>query len=99
MNPKDAAGALKTAGSDSHRSRSHSASVPVPSGRVTSGYVVKQLVADGMLSASDAERFKQSGGRERSVWMSVSSPRRIGTWRPLSKSSNSDKICSIASGW
>ncbi|HEX5638347.1 MAG TPA: GspE/PulE family protein [Burkholderiaceae bacterium] len=63
MNPKDAAGALKTAGSDSRHSRSHS--VPVPSGRVTSGYVVKQLVADGMLSATDAERFKQSGGRER----------------------------------
>ncbi len=63
MNPKDAAGALKTSGSDSRHSRSHS--VPVPSGRVTSGYVVKQLVADGMLSATDAERFKQSGGRER----------------------------------
>ncbi|MGB3426859.1 MAG: GspE/PulE family protein [Burkholderiaceae bacterium] len=67
MNPKDAAGAVKTAGADSHRTRSHSHSIPVqiPSGRVTSGYVVKQLVTDGMLSASDAERFKQSGGRER----------------------------------
>ena len=63
MNPKDAAGALKNAGSESHRARAHA--TPVPSGRVTSGYVVKQLVTDGMLSASDAERFKQSGGRER----------------------------------
>ena len=67
MNPKDAAGALKHAGSESHRARGnvHAHSTPVPSGRVTSGYVVKQLVSDGLLSASDAERFKQSGGRER----------------------------------
>src|SRR5512135_2786214 len=67
MNPKDAAGALKHAGSESHRARgaAHGHAAAVPSGRVTSGYVVKQLVADGMLSASDAERFKQSGGRER----------------------------------
>ena len=65
MNPKDAAGAAKHAGADTHRARPHLHPVPVPSGRVTSGYVVKQLVADGMLSASDAERFKQSGGRER----------------------------------
>ena len=63
MNPKDAAGALKTPGAEPHRGRPHSASVP--NGRVTGGYVVKQLVADGLLSASDAERFKQSGGRER----------------------------------
>jgi general secretion pathway protein E len=63
MNPKDAAGALKSAGSEAHRARSHAAQVP--SGRVTSGYVVKQLVADGLLASSDAERFKQSGGRER----------------------------------
>ena len=38
---------------------------PVPSGRVTGGYVLKQLVADGMLATSDAERFKISGGRDR----------------------------------
>jgi general secretion pathway protein E len=63
MNPKDAAGALKRSGAESHRTRSHA--VPVPNGRVTGGYVVKQLVADGLLSASDAERFTQSGGRER----------------------------------
>jgi general secretion pathway protein E len=63
MNPKDAAAALKTSGAESSRTRSHA--VAVPNGRVTGGYVVKQLVADGLLSASDAERFKQSGGRER----------------------------------
>jgi general secretion pathway protein E len=63
MNPKDATVALKSPGPESHRARPHSA--PVPNGRVTGGYVVKQLVADGLLSASDAERFKQSGGRER----------------------------------
>jgi general secretion pathway protein E len=63
MNPKDGAAALKhPAGSPRDK---HSAASHVPSGRVTSGYVVKQLVADGLLSAADAERFKQSGGRER----------------------------------
>jgi hypothetical protein len=64
MNPKDAAGALKSAGSDAPRHRPL-APPPLPSGRVTGGYVVKQLVADGLLAATDAERFKQSGGRER----------------------------------
>ncbi len=37
-----------------------------PPGRVTSGFVIKQLVVDGLLSAADAERFKITGGRERS---------------------------------
>jgi general secretion pathway protein E len=63
MNPKDGAAALKHPAA-SPRDR-HAAAAHVPSGRVTSGYVVKQLVADGLLSAADAERFKQSGGRER----------------------------------
>jgi general secretion pathway protein E len=66
VNPKDAAGALKGAPHDPHKARAHGAPPPVPNGRVTGGYVVKQLVADGLLSAGDAERFKQSGGRERS---------------------------------
>ena len=67
MNPKDGAGAVKSPTSESHRTRPHAAApaIPVPNGRVTGGYVIKQLVADGMLSAADAERFKQTGGRER----------------------------------
>ncbi len=65
MNPKDAAGAVKNVAPDHHRSKPHAVPMPVPNGRVTGGYVVKQLVADGLLSASDAERFRQSGGRER----------------------------------
>jgi general secretion pathway protein E len=63
MNAKDAAGAHKRTGHDSHRPHGHPPAVL--NGRVTGGYVVKQLVADGLLSASDAERFSQSGGRER----------------------------------
>jgi general secretion pathway protein E len=63
MNAKDAAGGHRRTGPDSHRP--HGQPPPVLNGRVTGGYVVKQLVADGLLSASDAERFSQSGGRER----------------------------------
>jgi len=63
MNAKDTAGAHKRAGPDAHRP--HGQPPAVLNGRVTAGYVVKQLVADGLLSASDAERFSQSGGRER----------------------------------
>ena len=63
MNAKDAAGAHKRQGPDSHRP--HGQPPAVLNGRVTAGYVVKQLVADGLLSTSDAERFSQSGGRER----------------------------------
>ncbi|MGZ8994624.1 MAG: GspE/PulE family protein, partial [Burkholderiaceae bacterium] len=40
--------------------------VQAPPGRVTAGFVIKQLVVDGLLSAADAERFKITGGRERS---------------------------------
>ena len=63
MSAKDSATALKPVPSPAGRERH--ASVPVPNGRVTGGYVLKQLVADGMLSTSDAERFRSSGGRER----------------------------------
>ena len=63
MNPKDGAAALKAVASPSAKDRH--APAPVPSGRVTGGYVLKQLVADGMLATSDAERFKISGGRDR----------------------------------
>jgi general secretion pathway protein E len=63
MNPKDGAAALKAAPPAPARERH---SVPaVPNGRVTGGYVLKQLVADGLLAAADAERFKISGGRDR----------------------------------
>ena len=67
MNPKDGAAAVKTASSEPHKTRPQAvhAQAPVPNGRVTGGYVIKQLVADGLLSAADAERFKQTGGRER----------------------------------
>ena len=40
--------------------------VQAPPGRVTSGFVIKQLVADGLLSTADAERFKITGGSARS---------------------------------
>ncbi len=40
--------------------------VQAPPGRVTSGFVIKQLVVDGLLSAADAERFKITGGSARS---------------------------------
>ncbi|HET9023724.1 MAG TPA: GspE/PulE family protein [Burkholderiaceae bacterium] len=63
MSAKEAAGAHKRPGPDSHRPHGHLSQVL--HGRVTGGYIVKQLVADGLLSASDAERFSQSGGRER----------------------------------
>ncbi|MEP6609584.1 MAG: GspE/PulE family protein [Burkholderiaceae bacterium] len=39
--------------------------VQMPSGRVTSSFVIKQLVADGLLTAADAERFKVTGGSSR----------------------------------
>jgi general secretion pathway protein E len=66
MNPKDGAAALKPPPADAQRARPHVAHpAAVPNGRVTGGYVVKQLVADGLLSTADAERFKQTGGRER----------------------------------
>ena len=50
-----------------HRAKSSArAAVQAPPGRVTSGFVIKQLVVDGLLSAADAERFKTTGGSERS---------------------------------
>jgi general secretion pathway protein E len=63
MSPKEATGPSKRTGSDSHRVHGHPAQVM--HGRVTGGYVVKQLLADGLLSAADAERFNQTGGRDR----------------------------------
>jgi general secretion pathway protein E len=64
MGPKEAVHGLKSGGSGSGFPRPHA--MKVPAGRITSGYLVKQLVADGLLSSGDAERFQQSGGRERS---------------------------------
>ena len=62
MSTKDGAALKVVAGS---ASRDKHAPVAVPNGRVTGGYVLKQLVADGLLATSDAERFKTSGGRDR----------------------------------
>ena len=45
MNAKDTAGAHRRTGQDSHRQHGHPPTVL--NGRVTGGYVVKQLVADG----------------------------------------------------
>ena len=61
MNARNGVTALKAP----TQSREKSAGAQHPPGRVNSGYVIKQLVADGLLSVADAERFKQSGGRER----------------------------------
>jgi general secretion pathway protein E len=64
MSPKDGAAVLKN--TTQPRDKAAPAQpVKPPPGRVTSGYVTKQLVADGLLSAADAERFKITGGRER----------------------------------
>ncbi len=63
--PKDGATVLKnTTAPREHNPRVQA--VQAPPGRVTSGFVIKQLVIDGLLSAADAERFKITGGRERS---------------------------------
>ena len=65
MSPKDGAAVLK----NTTAPREHNKRVQVvqaPPGRVSSGFVIKQLVVDGLLSAADAERFKITGGRERS---------------------------------
>jgi general secretion pathway protein E len=65
MSPKDGATVLKnTTAPREHNKRVQA--VQAPPGRVTSAFVIKQLVADGLLSAADAERFKITGGRERS---------------------------------
>jgi general secretion pathway protein E len=65
MNPKDGGVTVKSTVSAAGRDKQAAPPSTVPNGRVTSGYLVKQLVTDGLLSASDAERFKVSGGRER----------------------------------
>ena len=62
MSTKDGAALKVVAGS---APRDKHATIAVPNGRVTGGYVLKQLVADGLLATSDAERFKTSGGRDR----------------------------------
>ncbi len=65
MSLKDGATVLKnTTAPREHHKRVQA--VQAPPGRVTSGFVIKQLVVDGLLSAADAERFKITGGRERS---------------------------------
>ena len=65
MSPKDGAAVLKnTTAPREHNKRVQT--VQAPPGRVSSGFVIKQLVVDGLLSAADAERFKITGGRERS---------------------------------
>jgi general secretion pathway protein E len=65
MNPKDGGVPVKIDGVGGGPRQAPAPPSTVPNGRVTSGYLVKQLVADGLLSAGDAERFKVSGGRER----------------------------------
>jgi general secretion pathway protein E len=65
MSPKDGAAVLKNTTAPREHNRRVQA-VQAPPGRVTSGFVIKQLVVDGLLSAADAERFKITGGRERS---------------------------------
>ena len=64
MSPKDGAAAVKNT-SSSRPNNARTQAVQAPPGRVNSGFVIKQLVADGLLSAADAERFKITGGRER----------------------------------
>ncbi len=59
MSPKDGAAVPKSATPPREKS------AQPPPGRVSSSYVVKQLVTDGLLSAADAERFRVTGGRER----------------------------------
>jgi len=65
MSPKDGTTVLKNTTSPRERN-ARAQPVQAPPGRVGSGFVLKQLVADGLLSAADAERFKMTGGRERS---------------------------------
>ena len=65
MSPKDGTTVLKNTTSPRERN-ARAQPVQAPPGRVGSGFVIKQLVADGLLSAADAERFKMTGGRERS---------------------------------
>ncbi|HVG03830.1 MAG TPA: GspE/PulE family protein [Burkholderiaceae bacterium] len=62
--PRDGAAVLKN--TTSPRQKARVQAVQAPPGRVNSSFVIKQLVADGLLSAADAERFKITGGSARS---------------------------------
>ena len=65
MSPKDGAAVVKNTTAPREKTARVQA-VQAPPGRVTSSFVVKQLVVDGLLSAADAERFKITGGSARS---------------------------------
>ena len=65
MSPKDGAAVVKSTTAPREKTARVQA-VQAPPGRVTSSFVVKQLVVDGLLSAADAERFKTTGGSARS---------------------------------
>jgi general secretion pathway protein E len=65
MSPKDGAAVVKNTTAPREKNARVQA-VQAPPGRVTSGFVIKQLVVDGLLSAADAERFKITGGSARS---------------------------------
>ena len=65
MSPKDGAAVVKSTTAPREKTARVQA-VQAPPGRVTSSFVVKQLVVDGLLSAADAERFKITGGSARS---------------------------------
>ena len=64
MNAKVGATVLKQPATSREKPRVQA--VQAPPGRVTAGFVMKQLVADGLLSQADAERFKATGGSARS---------------------------------
>ncbi|HZA96156.1 MAG TPA: GspE/PulE family protein [Burkholderiaceae bacterium] len=65
MSPKDGAAVVKNTTAPREKTARMQA-VQAPPGRVSSGFVIKQLVVDGLLSAADAERFKSTGGSARS---------------------------------
>jgi general secretion pathway protein E len=65
MSPKDGAAVVKNTTAPREKAARVQA-VQAPPGRVSSGFVIKQLVVDGLLSAADAERFKTTGGSARS---------------------------------
>ena len=65
MSPKDGVAVVKNTTAPREKTARVQA-VQAPPGRLTSGFLIKQLVVDGLLSAADAERFKTTGGWERS---------------------------------
>ena len=65
MSPKDGAAVVKNTTAPREKAARVQA-VQAPPGRVSSSFVIKQLVVDGLLSAADAERFKITGGSARS---------------------------------